>query len=330
MPHRELPTDLHGLTIAARVRELGLDSLLQRERRQGSALRLRRGVYIAAPRAEGQTARQRYRDRALAVGLQRRDPVFAGFTAAVLHGLPVLGAFPDEIFLLVEGSSGRRRNGVVEIPRRVPERVVRHGGCAMTSITDTLIEVARTMPLLNALVMTDAALARPRFGGRAPRCTLEQLAEAYDERLPFRSSRAVRAVLDRATSAADSPFETLSRVRIEELGFPTPQLQYPLLLPGWSQPVFLDFAWPDHGVWGEADGRGKYRGSSEDGARHAADVVLAEKRREDEIRLATGWRCARWQWSDAWHPERLDDILRRAGLSAFTAPSVRNRARFDH
>lgn len=313
LPH-VLPRDAHGLTLASRVHSLALDSALRREHRSGHLVRIRRGVYAAAAVHEGRGAAERYLDRAYAVGLQRREPIFAGFTAAVLHGLPVVGGFPEEIFVYAGGSSGRRRNGVVEIPRREGEEIVEIDGSQASSLADTLIEVARRMPLLSALVMADAALAQPRFGSSTPRCTLDQLRAKYGERLPFRSSCAVAAVLERTTSSADTPLETVSRLRIEELGYPTPLLQHAVHLPGRARPVFLDFAWPDQGVWGEADGLGKYAASDSVDARGAAESVIAEKRREDEIRLATGWRCARWEWRDAWHSDRLDAILRRVGL----------------
>jgi hypothetical protein len=158
-------------------------------------------------------------------------------------------------------------------------------GVMTTGRVDTLLEVARTRPLLTALAMVDAELYLPRFGDDGAKCTIEELHRAFTAMLPFPGSRRVAGVLDRATHLAETPLETLSRVRIEELGFPEPELQRPVLRSGSGSIAFLDFAWPEHGIWGEADGDGKYLGNAKrngDG-RSAAEIVRDEKARENEV-----------------------------------------------
>jgi hypothetical protein len=311
MPPHTLPTDGDGLIAAAAAKALGDERALLTAHRSGSIVRLRRGVYLDADRYAEQRALDRYRSSVLAAARQRLRPVFAGETAAMLHGLPIIGV-PNEIMLLSPSSSGRRRNGVVEFARRGDESIVEHDGRMLTSVAETVIDVARTSTLLRALVVADAALHTARFGSLEPRCSSAELHEVYDRRLPFPRSRRVAAVLERASPDADTPFETLSRLRIEELGFPVPELQFAVCRPGRAEPSYLDFAWPEHGVWGEADGATKYtRGG---GDTSGAQRLLDEKRREDELRAVTGWRCARWSWRDAWDGRPLRDILRRAGL----------------
>ena len=81
-------------------------------------------------------------------------------------------------------------------------------------------------------------------------------------------------------------------------------------------PAFLDFAWPEYGVWGEADGAGKYLGSSaDDGDRRSpAEIVRDEKERENDVRSVTSWACGRWEWDEAWNGGLLRRILLQAGL----------------
>ncbi|WP_308799733.1 hypothetical protein [Agromyces silvae] len=306
-----LPMDGDGLIAAGTAKIMGEGRALLSAHRSGEIIRLRRGVYVDAERHAAQRALDRYRSSVLAAGRQRRRPVFAGQTAALLHGLPIIGV-PDEIVLLSPSASGRRRNGVIELASRGDESIVERNGRRLTSIAETVIDVARTTTLLGALVVADAALHTPRFGAREPRCSAADLHEAYVRRRPFPRSRRVAAVLERASSDADTPLETLSRLRIEELGFPPPELQFAVLRPGRAAPSYLDFAWPEHGVWGEADGAMKYTGTVGEGS--GAQRLFAEKRREDELRAVTGWRCARWTWQDAWAGRPLRDILRRAGL----------------
>ncbi|MDR5701274.1 hypothetical protein [Agromyces aerolatus] len=314
MSQSAIPVGDDGLILASRARALGREADLRRLRRSESLVGVRRGVYLDPHDALGRTALQQYRQLAFAVGHQRKSPVFAAITAAVLHGLPVIGGPPAEVFVLAGGSSGRRRNGVVEIPRRGTETIVRLDGRSVTSVAECVIEVARRVPLVTALVLADAALSVPRFGASAPRCGIDDLHAAYSARLPFRCSRRVLALLQRATTQSDSPLESMSRLRIEEFGFPAPVLQFPVPSPSGTRVRYLDFAWPEHGVWGEADGRGKYGAARVDGSNAAAEVILREKRREDEIRMATGWRCVRWDWRDAWTGDPLREALVRAGL----------------
>ena len=73
-----------------------------------------------------------------------------------------------------------------------------------------------------------------------------------------------------------------------------------------------DFAWPEHGVYGEFDGRVKYGRLLKPG-QDPGDVVFAEKRREDLIRGATGGIMVRHTWADL-HPAS-EPSLRLASCS---------------
>ncbi len=71
-----------------------------------------------------------------------------------------------------------------------------------------------------------------------------------------------------------------------------------------------DFAWCGGEVLGEADGRIKY---ADGGGRSGADVLWAEKQREDALR--SGRRAfIRITWEDAWHGDTLAMKLDRAGV----------------
>lgn len=87
--------------------------------------------------------------------------------------------------------------------------------------------------------------------------------------------------------------ESLSRVRIAEVGLPAPVLQFEVFDEHGVWIARVDFAWPESGVVGEFDGAVKYTGTPEQVAR----AVLAEKRRQQAIEDA-GWRVVRWTWSD--------------------------------
>lgn len=311
-----LPRAAGDVIPSARARAAGVSATLLTARDAGRLVAVRRGMYVLSARHEELSPVARHREMAFAVAHQRPGVVFAGFTGAVLSGMPIVGGVPRDVVVLAPGRSGRRRNGVVEIVRRTDAPILTDDGIAVTPVVDTLLEVARTRPLLTALTMADAALWIPRFGTGHPAATIDELRTAFDARLPFPGSRSVAAVLDRASTRAETPLETLSRVRIEELGFPRPELQLLVNRPRGRGPAFLDFAWPEYGVWGEADGAGKYLGSSADDRdrRSPAEIVRDEKERENDVRSVTRWACGRWEWDEAWNGGLLRRILLQAGL----------------
>jgi hypothetical protein len=65
--------------------------------------------------------------------------------------------------------------------------------------------------------------------------------------------------------------------------------------------AFADFAWPDHGVLGEFDGKGKYLRDLRPGE-GPGEALFREKLREDRLR-DLGWVVVRLVWSDLFTPK---------------------------
>ena len=112
---------------------------------------------------------------------------------------------------------------------------------------------------------------------------------ALAERWPRLAGAGVlRAALPLVRTGAQTPLESLSRLRLVRCGLPEPRLQVSLHdrdgLIG-----YVDMLFDELGVVGEADGVLKYDGR---------DALVAEKRREDRIR-ADGFGVVRWGWPDA-------------------------------
>lgn len=342
MPHT-LPIDEHGFIRFADVRLMGRQSELHGAVARGELEVARRGVYRAtssAPEPDddqlGVAGRERlaYLSNVRSVAYAFDSAVFTSYSAAVLLGLPIIGKWPSEVFILSRGKHGRRRSGVVEVARTRPIDVIEVDGCIVTSVESTLLQLARHAPLVAALTAMDAALHVPRFGDAAPMTTLEQLRAEHERLKPYPRSRRAAAVLDRATTLADTPLESGSRLLIEELGFAEPELQHELWLPELGRQAFLDFYWPDVDVGAEADGRGKYRGpldvsrvapSVEDAAasaaRHAADAVIDEKDRENAVRRqVTGFD--RWDWTDMRRKHPVEARLVRLGVPKVRRPTI--------
>jgi hypothetical protein len=114
-----------------------------------------------------------------------------------------------------------------------------------------------------------------------------------------------------ADGMSGSPGESVSRVGIHILGLPSPELQHEFVDAEGS--MFVDFWWPQLGLAGEFDGYGKYLREELRGGRTIAEVLIAEKRREDRLRRL-GLTVVRWDWAVAMSLPLLDARLRGAGL----------------
>ncbi|HET8779977.1 MAG TPA: type IV toxin-antitoxin system AbiEi family antitoxin domain-containing protein, partial [Agromyces sp.] len=306
MPH-SLPVDQHGFIRFADVRTLGRQSELHAAVARGELEVARRGVYRAKssvpepgddPGGVAERERLAYASNVRSVGYAFGSPIFTSYSAAVLLGLPIIGTWPSEIFILSRGKHGRRRSGVVEVARTRPIDVIEVDGCVVTSVEFTLLQLARHAPLVAALTAMDAALHVARFGDAEPMTTLERLRAEHERLKPYPRSLRADAVLDRATTQADTPLESGSRLLIEELGFAEPELQHELWLPELGKRAFLDFYWRDVNVGAEADGRGKYRGAldmtgvtrsaSETSGTRRGDAGIARSAAGGAARNATG------------------------------------------
>ncbi|MGR0320920.1 hypothetical protein [Agromyces sp. ZXT2-3] len=315
------PITEHGFVLARDARASGREAGLYAAARAGTLERVRVGVYRPppAPRTAGSPSERdaaRYRDLVRAVGASLASPVFTSYAAIAIAGLPVFGAWPRHVHVLSQDGHGSRRGDLVRVARIHPDiPVVTTDGFLTTSIEHSLIQLCRHATLAAALVATDAALRIPRTGDSAAApTTIAALRAEHERLLPYRGSRRVEAVLARATTRADSPLETMSRLVIEEFGFPEPVLQHRMHLPELSRDAMLDFWWPDHRIAGEADGRGKYAlGGS------AVDVVLAEKAREDAVRRQVAG-FVRWDWAEMQRRRPIHDRLVAAGLPVVREP----------
>jgi len=302
-----------------RVRELDerFDSRrrLARAAAAGEQVRIMPGAYVSAADWQHLDARSKYllRIRAYADAPGRR-PVLSHASAAALHGLPIIGDWPQQPHCTAGiRAGGRSSANVVRHSAALHEGdVVEVGGLLVTSVARTLLDLAVSADLVSAVASLDHALFVDSRGRRPTLVTRDGLLECYARRMPFRGHVRARAVVEFGETGAQTPIESASRVSMWEAGAPRPVLQQPfydhLGLIGDT-----DFDFPSHGMVGEADGDLKYLDARFRGGRSAEQVVLDEKRREDRLR-AIGRRVSRWGWSTAISPAALRRHLHAAGL----------------
>lgn len=310
----DLPMRPGGLILAEDAQAVGRGHRLRALHRSGVVTRVWPGVYGVRDergRAGPAVDEARYRQRVRAAAARMPDRVFTSYSAAVLLGLPIVGPWPRDVFVLADGAHGSRRAGVRYVGHRLEIPQTTLDGVRVTATAHTVIQLARRASLVCGLVAADGALRRPPYAERAASLVPEQLWAEHQRLGPYPGRLKVLAVLQRATPLADGPLESISRLVIEELGFAAPELQHRFWLPGLGEHVWVDFYWPEVGVAMEADGHGKYLDGGSAGA--AAQRVVHEKRREDAIREQVR-RFGRWGWSDAWAVSPLERRLERAGI----------------
>jgi len=309
----ELPLLRRADLLGAGIDRHGLDARL----RAGLLTRVRPGVYVDTGRTAGFHPEQWMVVRARALALMCRDaPVFSHQTAAALHGLPVPPFAADRVHIILDE---RRPGAVASAGRHRGElgsnEVTERHGLRMTILARTMADVARTSPFEDAVCSLDGALrhAASRQNGlydEDAANTVRAASLAISKRSAHGRAKAARA-LAFADGRAQLPGESISRIRLTELGFRKLRLQVPVRTPNGGS-SFVDFGIEDVKTWGEFDGRGKYLDDGLRGGRTPADVVLAEKQREDWIRGVTGRPLIRWGW-----PHLRDAATLAARLRAF-------------
>jgi hypothetical protein len=282
------------------------DAELARMVRRKELSRLQRGTYTegSAKLPTDPVIRHALVVSATVAGL--RTPAVVGHqSAAVLHGLPVWGIRLDRVHILrappARGTGSARLHLHVA---KVPEgHVVLVEGVLATSVTRTVVDVARTAPFESAVVMADKAL----WNGGTSR---EELEECLGLMGSVPGTRRASRVIAFADPLSESVGESRSRVLMHRLRMPRPDLQVRVLRRDGSLIGRCDFGWEDRRTLGEFDGRVKYGRLLRPG-QAPGDVVFEEKRREDELRDHR-WQVARWTWDDLDHPRAVEQRIRRS------------------
>lgn len=270
------------------------DRELQRHCDRGTLIRVRPGAY---GRPEDVAALDSIAKHRIAIAATVHslavDAVVSHTSAAVLRTLPVWNTSLRLVHLTVN-----RRNGGKKSARRhlhsAPydaDEVTVVDGIMVFVPARVIVDLARTLPFEQAVVVGDAAMRK--FG-----LTSRDLLDAVD-RWPRRpGAAAAKRAIAFMDARSESVGESRSRVRMLWAALPEPDLQFEVLS---ETGLFLgrtDFRIGD--VLGEFDGESKY-GRLLKPDQSAGDAVFAEKLREDGLR-DTGGQMVRWTWSE------LDDF----------------------
>lgn len=246
------------------------------------------------------------------------DAVVSHGSAAVLHGLPAWGLDLDRVHLTRPGRAGVNSTRCVHPHRALltDAEITRVDGIAVTSVARTVLDIARSAPFTQAVVVADAALATRSS-------TPDELAAVLEIARSRGSARCAGRVIEFADGRSESVGESRSRVLFALHGMPKPELQVPLHDRSGFLVARVDFDFAEFGTIGEFDGLGKYSTLLRPGLT-PADAVIQEKIREDRIR-DTGRQVVRWTSRDLANPgvllQRFGAAFARAGFPGW-APSA--------
>ncbi|MDX6262298.1 MAG: hypothetical protein QOH84_3986 [Kribbellaceae bacterium] len=222
--------------------------------------------------------------------------VISHFSAATLTNLrtwtnkaradrPPVGA----VWLTRSPSAKRnqRRDDVVLRRAGLPAAdLTRQSGLLVTSKARTAVDLARELPVREAVVTIDHAL---RSG-----TTVAALQAVLDSQYQWPGIRGAREAVALADAGSESALESIARLAFAAGGLPAPILQAQFW-DGWKWMLErVDFWWPAHRTLAEADGLAKYE----------ADTAIERRRRlrqsyERDQRLSDrDLEVVRFGWED--------------------------------
>jgi hypothetical protein len=262
-------------------------------------VRVRRGAYVDARLWESADPTERYRLTVMAAMRSRGgDEAATHHSALALHRLPLWHVNRALVTLMADVEESTTTNGVRVMPLRSLVAQTDVGGLRTLAVPDAVATVS-SVSVEGGVVAGDVAL-------HDGHCTIEQLDEAAERLGPgLRGRSRLRRAMAAMDGRAESPGESRTRMVLSALGLPVePQVE---IIDADGELVGrVDFLVADRVVV-EFDGAVKYRGDS------GADVLIAEKRREDRLR-ELGYEVVRVTWDELAHPERLHAKVRAALL----------------
>lgn len=298
---------------------------LERSLVTGELLRIHRGWY--APKAE--TAALRPEDRLLlrirSVNRSARGTsgVFSHTSAGALWELPLHKVGTHVVHTTLRGGLEVHSTAGIRRHRDVlrPDDITNRFGMPCTTLERTVVDIARSTSLETSLSAADAAMRQIAWRDTEREYDLDAAA-AFRARMREqivgmagkRGVRQARVVADLADGRAQLPGESISRIRLLELGFDAVRLQVGIPRPGLTD-YHVDFGLDDVDAWGEFDGKGKYLDASMRGDSTPLEVLMAEKEREDWIRASTGRPVVRWGWEHIGSAMALAQRLTQYGIA---------------
>lgn len=279
------------------------DPVISKMCKRGVLVRMRQGIYAVAERWQASDPRGRH--IMLAQGTWRlysNTVALSHVSAAMLDGAPSHDVPLGKAHLThLTGIGERTQASVVHHRGRLlVDEVTRREGRWLTSPARTALDAASISRHDGAICLLDWYLHK---GGVSP----EELHAHLARRTTWPDHLDLVIKVGLADGRSESVFETLFRLRVGESSLPQPVPQWEVRHPSGRLAGTADFGWPGHRVMAETDGQEKYHRYRRPGET-IEQMVMREKRREDEMREVSGFQMLRFIWRDLY---RWDDTQRR-------------------
>jgi hypothetical protein len=288
-----IATQHGGVVMRAQALAAGYSAAeIDRRRRKGEWIAVRRGAYVNRVSWGAMTAVQRHAALVHAVVQSLEVPAVVSHQSAVI--VQDLPAWDLDLSLVhvtrgdlhsprIEAGVHHHAGGLLE------EDVIEVRGLSVTAPARTVIDTARETPFEPSVVVADAVLHRGHVGKAT---LLDRLDRMRDWPGTCNSGR----VVEFADGLAESVGESRTRVLFDAVGFPRPVLQKVITLPNGLEIARSDFGFEEYDTLGEFDGRVKYGRLLKPGE-DPGDVVWREKKREDRLR-DLGYEVCRLIWAE--------------------------------
>ena len=297
--------DLDSIVLRRDLIASGFDDRhIRRLVRSGELQKVRHGAYAPPSVLADLSPEDHHRLLARAVIRTRKDAVLSHISAAVELGAPAWRVDLSHVHITrVDGSPARREAGVVTHCGSLdPADVLKLRGVRVTEGTRAALEVMTIASVESALVTVNGLL----HGQATTKKDLETGLSLLEH---WPDSRGARVVI----ALADPSIGSVGESRLFHLcwraGLPRPMTQWPVFGLELGFRAWVDFAWPEHGVFMEFDGKDKYFRHRREGE-SLEQYVMREKRREELICQLTGWVCIRITWQDLENPARTAHRIR--------------------
>ncbi|GAA2748887.1 hypothetical protein [Amnibacterium kyonggiense] len=306
------PWRLELVVVGASARTSTERAAISRDVERGRLLRVIPRAYVERDAFESLSPEQQHLVRIRAASATAPEPlVVSHWSAAVLHGLPVLRSRLLDVHVVVSPGLDRRRAGLAFHALALSDaEVTGPADLRATTLPRTVVDVASATALEEGVLAVSAALMRG-----IPREVLESAADRAAER---RGSRRIADAVAMGHPGAESAAESRAWVSLMRSGFAVPELQHEMHLSRGGR-ASLDALLRRERVGIEVDGEQKYLDPSmaPDGAGRA---VLREKRREDEVRL--GLRAlVRPGWQQSGSASAMRALLGSVGVVPTNPPT---------
>jgi hypothetical protein len=297
----------HGVFLTSEALDLGYDDKsISAAVRNRLWHRVRRGAYTMMGDWAAADAAMRHRILCRAVLRTHRDRVMVSHVSSLVErGVATWGIDLKRVHVTrLDGGAGRIERDVVHHEGVAPDADVDEvNGIRLVRPSRGVVETLSGCDVERGLIVADSALNQALV-------TPDELWTDFRAMERWPGTRSLQLVLRLADARAESPGESRVRYICWSHGLPAPQTQFEVRDEHANVVAVTDFAWKEHGLLGEFDGRTKYGRLLKPGQR-PEDVVFAEKEREDLVRELTGFGMVRFVWSHCNDPAELARRVRR-------------------